>query len=374
MPTIQDIEVYPVVYQTSGRFKFFEDALGRPTGRPTVVVRVVTDAGAYGWGQCVPIPRWSYETPESVVSAIQTYLAPALKGVDVEHAAEIQRRMDAAIAPSFSTGQPICKAGIDIALWDLRGRLADTNVRKLLGQAGSDCLTLSWTLNPRTLDEVEPLIEAGFEKGYKHFNVKVAPDLEFDLQLCRRVREMAQDSFLWADANGGYDEDTAERAVRALAEAGCDVLEQPLPANRLTGYRRLRKIGALPVLMDEGVVSPVDLDEFIKLELLDGVAMKPARCGGLTSARRQCEMLRERGLLLLGSGLSDPDISLAASAALYSAFDIRHPCALNGPQYLPGSVLEKPLCVESGTLRVPDGPGLGVQPALSALTRTTVQI
>jgi L-alanine-DL-glutamate epimerase-like enolase superfamily enzyme len=139
------------------------------------------------------------------------------------------------------------------------------------------------------------------------------------------------------------------------------VLEQPLPANRLSGYRALKQQGALPIIMDEGIVSCVELEEFIQLGLLDGVAMKPARCGGLTEARRQVEVLLDRGLMFLGSGLSDPDVSLAASLALYGAYDLAYPAALNGPQFVSGSVLRQPLAVVSGELGVPAGPGLGVE-------------
>jgi L-alanine-DL-glutamate epimerase-like enolase superfamily enzyme len=64
----------------------------------------------------------------------------------------------------------------------------------------------------------------------------------------------------------------------------------------------------------------VELVEFLHLGMLDGVAMKPARCGGLLPALRQIEILRDAGLMWLGSGLTDPDVSLAATMALYTAF------------------------------------------------------
>jgi len=138
------------------------------------------------------------------------------------------------------------------------------------------------------------------------------------------------------------------------------VLEQPLPANRLGGYRNLKQQGALPIIMDEGIVSSVELEEFIKLKLLDGVAMKPARCGGITEARRQIEMVQKAGLMFLGSGLTDPDVSLAASLAVYGAYDLKYPAALNGPQFLDGTILKQPFVAKEGELAVPTGPGLGV--------------
>jgi L-alanine-DL-glutamate epimerase-like enolase superfamily enzyme len=150
-------------------------------------------------------------------------------------------------------------------------------------------------------------------------------------------------------------------AAPRLADAGANVLEAPIRPNLLSGYQALKRQGALPIYMDEGVVSPAELAEFIKLRMLDGVAQKPARCGGLYSCRRQIELLQENRLSFLGSGLTDPDISLAATVALYAAYGLTKPAALNGPQFLTASVLKKPLTVVDGTLDVPDGPGLGIE-------------
>lgn len=361
MTKIAAVESFPVVYPVVGRFKFFEGPPGQPAGRPAVVVKITADNGAVGWGQSVPAPRWSYETPETVHTTIARYLAPELIGRDPFDLEGAHAAMNRAIAPSFSTGQPICKAGIDLALFDLTGKLLGQTAAQRWGRPGRERLTLSWTLNPRTLDEVEPLVAQGRARGYRHFNVKVAPDPKFDLELCRLVKQLVPDGFLWADANGGYDETTALAVAPQLADLGVPVLEQPLPANRLGGYRRLKQQGALPIIMDEGIVSAVELEEFIRLGLLDGVAMKPARCGGLTEARRQIEIVQREGLMFLGSGLTDPDISLAASLALYTAYDLQYPAALNGPQFLGDSLLTTPFEVKDGELAAPGGPGLGVQ-------------
>ena len=360
-PKVQTVETFPLIYPTIGRFKFFEGPKGRATGRPAVLVKITAENGVVGWGQSVPIPKWSYETLETVHTTINRYLGPELIGLDPSDAAAIQSVLQSNIAPSFSTGQPICKAGIDLALADLNGKLRQENAAQAWKRKGRDRITLSWTLNPRTLAEIEGLIAQGQARGYKNFNVKVAPDPKFDLELCRIVKRFVTDGFLWADANGGYDEATALEVLPKLAKIGVPVIEQPLPANRLTGYQTLKRQGALPIIMDEGLVSCVELEEFIKLGLLDGVAIKVARCGGLTEALRQIETVSNAGLMLLGSGLTDPDISLAASLALYGAYDLNYAAALNGPQFLKGSILKQPFCAVGGELSVPTGTGLGVE-------------
>ncbi|GIU76463.1 MAG: mandelate racemase [Bryobacteraceae bacterium] len=355
-PPIRTVEALPVRYPVTGHFRFFT----KPE-RPAVFVKVTCEDGTAGWGQSVPIPTWSYETLESVTGTIRLYLAPVLVGMNPTDIAEAHRRMNRAIAPSFSTGMPIAKSGIDMALHDLAAKLAGKNVAALWNRRPADKITLSWTVNARTLDEADELLEAGRKQGYRHFNIKVAPDPKFDVELARRVRKFAPDGFLWADANGGYDLETALAVLPKLRDAGVDVMEQPVPPNRLSWLRELRKQGALPLLLDEGVVNVVDLEEFHRLGLMDGVAMKPARTAGLWDARRQVEYLEKHGLMFLGSGLTDPDVSLAASLVLYGAYGLKRPAALNGLQFLAGSWLKRPFRLEDGALRVPQGAGLGVE-------------
>lgn len=358
---IDSIETFPVLYPVAGRFKFFETPDGRGMGRPSVAIKVTADEGVVGWGEAVPTPRWSYETIESVVSTIGRYLAPELAGVDASDLEGVHQRMDRAIAGSFSTGQPICKAGIDQALFDLTGRVLGQSAAERWGRNDRDSVTLSWTLNPRTIEDAEAEVARAHERGCASFNIKVAPDPEFDLALCRRVRELAPEAVLWVDANGGYDLETALRMAPRFADLGMLAFEQPVPANRLSWFRKLKARGALPIVLDEGVVSLVDLEEFHRLGMLDGVAIKVARCGGLTEAVKQVRFLEENGLMFLASGLTDPDLSLAASLALFGAFGLKHPAALNGPQFLTESVLKKPIAIEAGEATVPTGPGLGVE-------------
>ncbi len=363
MPLIIDrIETFPLTYPTRGRFKFFEGPDGRPMGRPTVVVKITATDGTVGWGQSVPSNKWSYETPETVQTTIEHYLAPVLLGRDAFDIDGVHAAMNAIIAPSFSTGQPICKAGIDLALFDLVGKHLRQSAAQRWNRKGRDKITLSWTLNPRKLEDIEQLIEEGKQHGFRNFNVKVAPDPEFDVEMCKIVKRLVPDGFLWADANGGYDDETALAAAPRLADAGAAVLEQPVRPNHLSGLRKLKKQGALPIILDESVVSSVELEEFIKLEMLDGLAMKCARVGGITEARRQVEMLLDRGLMFLGSGLTDPDISLSASLLLYGIYDLKYPAALNGPQFLSErSILKQPFTPVNGKQQIPTGHGLGIE-------------
>ena len=355
-PAIRSVEVFPVNYPVTAYFKF----LPKPE-RPAVFVKITCEDGSSGWGQSVPLPTWSYETLESATSALRGYLGPAMIGKNPTDIEGAHRVLNKAIAASFSTGMPIAKAGIDLALHDLAGKMAGKSVAELWGRKALARIPLSWTVNVKAIEEVEALMAEGRRRGYRNFNIKVAPDMKFDLALAKEVRRLAPDCFLWADGNGGYDTDSALTIAPRLRDAGVNVLEQPVAPNNLSGLAALKKQGALPIILDEGVVSVTDLEEFDKLHLLDGVAMKPARTAGLFDARRQVTYLERNKLMFLGSGLTDPDVSLAASLLLFGAYGLKYPAALNGPQFLAGSFLKQPFQVKDGALDVPTGAGLGVE-------------
>jgi L-alanine-DL-glutamate epimerase-like enolase superfamily enzyme len=370
---IERVEIWPVVYPMKGYFKFFHGGRNQG-GRAAVLVRLTADDGTIGWGQSVPIPRWSDETLEGCAIALRDYFAPAIIGRDPADLPGLHAALDQAIAPGFTTGMPIARAGIDIAVWDMLGRAAGKPLHELWQKPAPKPLLLSWTVNVKSIADAAKSMEEGSAQGFKNFNIKVAPDLDFDEKLTREVRRLAPDTFLWADANGGYDEETAIKAAPRLAAAGADVLEAPMKPNRIRAYQKITRMKALPIFMDEGVISLADLEEFLALGMMNGMAAKPARCGGITTCMAQIDLLRERGLPWLGSGLTDPDISLAATIAVYGTRELKKPAALNGPQFLSGCVLKQPLVVKDGYLLPPDGPGLGVEVDLEKAKALAVEI
>lgn len=354
-----------------GSFKFFKSG-----ARPTVVVRITDESGRAGYGQAVPVETWTYETVESVETTLARYLAPALPGAEPADLADIHARMERAIRPSFSVGQPLAKAAIDLACHDLWGKQTGQPVSALLGGARAQSIKLSWTINTTRLDEAERLLEEGRALGYDSFNIKLgypqAPD--YDLELVRLVTRFSPSGFHWCDANTSYTLDTALAQTPKLADLGVRALESPLPPNRIRDYQRLTRQGALPILMDEGIVSPVEAAEFAALGMMNGIAMKVARCGGLWPAARIIDGMRRDGQALFASGLTDPEWSLAASIHLFAWAGLEVPAALNGPQYLAGRGTDDTAFRARGDrILVPATPGLGVAPDPATLpTFTTV--
>jgi L-alanine-DL-glutamate epimerase-like enolase superfamily enzyme len=356
------VEVGRFDYDFVGEFKFFKPDPDGKIRRPSVLVRLTDEHGTQGWGQAVPVPSWTYETVESVETTLTHYLAQVILGAEPADMANIHRRMNYEIRPAFSVGQPLCKAAIDLACYDLLGKQTGQTVSQMLGGAAQDTLQLSWTVASPHMATVEQQLEEGRARGYRNFNIKVgAPQTpEYDLELVRTVRAFAPDGFLWADANTGYTLETALDLLPRLADAGVDVLESPLPPTQFRGYQALKRQGALPIFMDEGIVSPAEVAEFIALVMLDGITIKLSRCAGLWPAQQIITLVKEHNLMLLGSGLSDPDLSLAGSVHLFAWAGITRPCALNGPQYLANTLIKNDFLPKTDVIRVPTEPGLGL--------------
>ena len=358
MAKIVRVEIGRLDYPLVGEFKFFKAG-----ARPSVLVRLTDDEGVTGCGQAVPVETWTYETVESVATTLHQYLAGAVIGADPTDLPAVHERMERAIRPSFSVGQPLCKSAVDLACHDLWGKRANKSVAELLGGARKTEIKLSWTVNAASLDKAGELLEQGRAMGYDSFNIKLGPPQTpaYDLELVRLVCRFEPQGFHWGDANTSYDLDTALAQAPKLADLGLQALESPLPPNRIRAYQQLRRLGALPILMDEGIVSPVEVEEFIALGMFDGIAMKVARCGGLWHASRIVRLLEESGLKLFGSGLTDPDLSLAASIHLFAWAGLERPAALNGPQYLAErGTGDAPSRAVRDRVRLPADPGLGI--------------
>jgi len=362
MSKLVRVEVGRFDYDFVGEFKFFKPSADGKVRRPAVLVRLTDDEGYQGWGQAVPTPTWTYETPETVETTIANYLAEVLIGMDPEDIPAIHNRMNHTIYPSCSIGQPLAKAAIDIACYDLAGKRLKQSVATMLGGAQLQNLQLSWTVNSTDMSVVETQLEEGRQRGYRNFNFKVGPPQSgsFDLELAKKIKSFAPDGFLWADANTGYTVEAALEILPKLADLGVDVIESPLSPHQIRGYQALKKQGALPIFMDEGIITDEVVEEFIALEMLNGITIKTARSSGIWQSQKIIRKAKEHSVALLGSGLTDPDISLVATLHLFAWAGIDKPCALNGPQFLGNTLIEDGLEQQDDVIRVPQDPGLGI--------------
>lgn len=361
--TIDRIETFAVELPTIRSFGVAGGAVATQ-GTPSVRVLVKISAdGVTGWGEATPIPAWTYETTESIVTTIDRYLAPAVLGRPCWDLDGVTRAFDRAINRGFSIGAPLAKAAVDIALHDLLGRALGVPVGVLWGQRRQETVELGWMVSGQSAGEVADRVAEGRELGYRAVKVKIGlHDERTDLDVVRSVREAAPDAPLWVDANQAYSASAALRVARELAELDVHAFEQPLPANDVAGLRRLRRDCVVPVALDESLRHPSDLATFVRLDAVDIAIAKVQRSGGLTLSRRLCALAQDSGVSLMGSGLTDSDLGLAASLHLFAAFGIETPVDLNGRQFVDSVYATgETVLISAGFANVPTGPGLGVE-------------
>ena len=327
-----------------------------------MLVKVTADDSTFGWGEATPIPAWRYETLESITTTIDQYLAPVTIGIPVWDFDQLTRAFDRAINRGFSIGVPLAKAAIDVAVHDLPGKTLGLPVYALLGGKRGDRLQLGWIVSTEGPGGAEASVAEGSERGYRAFKIKIGlHDERGDVLAVQRVRAAAgDDAFLWVDANQGYTVDRALRVARELERLGVTAFEQPVPANDLDGLRRLRDRSPIPIALDESLRHPTDLATFVKNGAIDVAIAKVQRNGGLTLSRRLCQYALDSGVRLMGSGLTESDVGLAASLHLFGAFGIDTPVDLNGRQFLQSPYAGAGVDVSDGFATVPDRPGLGV--------------
>jgi muconate cycloisomerase len=372
---VDRVETFAVALPTLRSFGVAGGAVAT-AGRPSIRVLVkVSAGGVHGWGEATPIPAWTYETAESIVTTVDRYLAPAVLGRPAWDLDGVTAAFDRAVNRGFSIGAPLAKCAVDVALHDLLGRALGVPVGVLWGQRRAERIQLGWVVSGQGPAEAAQCVAEGAELGYQAFKVKIGlhGDAE-DLAVVAAVRAAAPDAPLWVDANQAYTVDRATALARRLAELGVTAFEQPLPANDVVGLRRLRQVSPIPVALDESLRHPTDLATFVKLEAVDVAIAKVQRSGGLTLSRRLCQLAEDSGVRLMGSGLTDSDVGLAASLHLFSAFGVTGPVDLNGRQFVASPYVADTVEVKDGWATVPRGPGLGVEVDEAAVRALAVDV
>ena len=361
MRKIVSVEVFPTAIGLKDVFTIGTGFVGDPNAAGHhIYVKITTDDGYCGWGEQRALPSWSYETAESITSAIRYHLAPVLIGRNPLMLNEIHQKMYQTLKPAVSNGQPFAKAAIDIALHDLAGRILDVPIHVLLGGKRHNELPLCYALS---IDTPEVMgLKAKALLPCKCFKVKVAGHPELDEARLRAIHEAVPDAKLWIDANQSYIPSRVIELldrVNDIREVYC--LEQPVSSQDWFGMKRVRERVRIPVAIDEGCFSSFDLAKIARLECADAVVLKVCKSGGLRECLKTAHVAEANSLEMLGSGLTEAGIGFVATIHLFSTLDLVLPPELNGPVFLDSMAVDG-LEIRAHVVTVPDGPGLGVTP------------
>ncbi|GAA4896777.1 dipeptide epimerase [Streptomyces coeruleoprunus] len=325
----------------------------------SLVVEVRTDDGLSGFGEASPMTAYTGETLAGLSAAVTEHVGPALIGRDPRDLAGAHTAMDAAIR-----GQHLAKAALDLALHDLAGRAAGWPLHLLLGGRVTGRVPTTWVVGLGTLEETAEEAARYAELGFPHIKLKGGEDPARDVALVTAVRKAVPESVeLSLDANEGYAPGEAARTVGRLADAGLDLVEQPLPRWDLDGLAALRGRGGVRVMADESLQSLHDALEIVRRGAADVLNIKILKVGGLHRARQVAALAEAAGLTVKIGTM--PELGVATLAAAHLSAALPHatvPPDLVGPLLVDAEPLAPAAfaaTARSGHVDLPGAPGLG---------------
>jgi L-alanine-DL-glutamate epimerase-like enolase superfamily enzyme len=321
----------------------------------TVVIAVDTDAGLTGWGEVCPIPHYLPAYARGVAPALQE-LAPVYLGADPVGVEALMAKADA-----FLPGHVYAKSALDIALWDITGQVARLPVHALLGGQRQADMPLYHSITCVEPDEMALIAREAQAQGITQFQVKLGAsgDWQTDVERLRKVRaEVGPGPLVYGDWNCGATTLDAIRVGRAVMDLDI-MLEQPCPTTE--DCARVRSATGLPMKMDELAHDTASLLEAHRLGIMDAVALKLSKFGGLSATRRARDLCLHLGAKMCIEDTWGSDITTAALLHLGAATPpgrVMNVCDLSGyvsPRLAPTAPTRR-----DGRISPPDGPGLGI--------------
>lgn len=325
------------------------------------VVAVETDEGVTGYAECCPLGSAYLPAYAKGVRTGLQEIAPALIGRDPTDLGDINRVMDATLR-----GHPYVKAPVDIACWDILGKLTGLPLYKLLGGAAQEKIALYRAISQEAPERMAEKIAGYRAEGYTKFQLKVGGNADDDIARIRACREILQPTdILVADANTGWTRAEAARVVAAVGDL--DVyIEQPCPSYE--ECLSVRRRTARPFVLDEVITGTDMLVRALADDAMDVINLKISKVGGLTKARLMRDLCVASGTLMTIEDTWGGDIVTAAIAHLalstpeefcFSATDFNSYGTRSIAKHAPQRV--------DGFMTAPDRPGLGVEPMLETL-------
>lgn len=330
-------------------------------GQYAAVVRIEADDGTIGIGESYGLP-----SPEVPAAVIRTILAPLIVGQDALATTAIWERMyQAQAAAGHNRGFFMeAIAGIDLALWDLRGKLLGQPVHRLLGGPIRDrvpCYASPVALFP------DPQLSAArarefLDLGFSRIKVKIGRGRREDARhLAAVVAEVGTDTEVMVDANCAYDLDEATAVARVLDDLGIRWFEEPLAVDDLASLGELRRRTGLTIVNGETHFTRFDTRDSIAAGAVDVVMPNLTRCGGITEAVRIAAYASAHHVDVSPHGVGS-GIGLCAALQFIGGTPNVRPYEYNqllNP--LREKLLRTPPVFADGFLEIPSTPGLGVE-------------
>ena len=360
---IEEIELYlvkmPLVH-------FFETSFGRETEKEFILIRIVGD-GLEGWGEVVAnkLPLYSYETNKTAWHVLKDIFIPLIFEKSITSPEDFYNEV------SKFKGHNMAKAGLELALWDLNAKQKELPLWKLYGGEKKEIPSGVSIGIQDSVNQLLSRIENFLELGYQRIKLKVK--LGWDLEILKIVRKSFPNIPLSVDANGAYSLKDKEH-LKKFDDFNLIMIEQPFPAPSLWDHAQLQKELNTPICLDESITCYQDSEQGFKMGSFKIINIKVGRVGGIIEAKKIHDFCMQNSIPVWCGGMLESGIGRAHNIHLASLPNFKLPNDISASKrYYSQDIIEPQVEItERGTIKVPNGPGIGVLPVKERINKVTV--
>jgi o-succinylbenzoate synthase len=345
----------------------FETSFGVTQDRRILLVEAIVD-GVSGWGEVTTVesPSYNAETTETAWHIISDFIAPRLISLDLLRAADV------AASLASIRGHQMAKAGVENALWDAEAKLKKIPLKDLLGGTLNEIacgVSLGIRETPQALVKK---VEEELRSGYQRIKLKIKPGK--DLDFVAAVRKEFPRIRLSVDANSAYQLEDSEHLKR-LDDFNLLMMEQPLQWDDIHSHAKLQCQIRTAICLDECIHNAAHAQAAIESGACRIINIKLGRVGGHSSARQVHDICQKHSLPVWCGGMLESGVGRAHNIAMSTLPNFTLPGDVSASQrYWTEDIIEPEVEVRpSGTIRVPDAPGIGYDVKRDLVDRLTVR-
>lgn len=350
--TIRHIELYKLSIPL---IEPFITSLGRDDAAENVLVRIITEEGITGFGECSPYMPINGESQDTCFIVGQ-YFAKALKGKDPLQIGQCIQLMDTVIY-----GNSSIKSAFDMALYDIAAQVAGMPLYQFIGGSNTKTIITDYTVSIGEPDKMAADAVKIKEQGYPAIKVKLGKDGKKDVERMKAIRAAVGDDIpLRIDANQGWQVEEAIETLNALAPFNIQHCEEPIARWNFLQLPRVKRESPIPIMADECCGDDHDAERLIQLNACDYMNIKLGKSGGIFKALKMVRMAEAAHIHLQVGAMLESRLAMTAFAhfALCSPiiehYDFDTALMFSEDPVTGGIVYEK-----NGVVKVPEVAGLG---------------
>jgi L-alanine-DL-glutamate epimerase-like enolase superfamily enzyme len=351
---IRNIEAWPISMKLSEPYSIAYQDIQEVKN---VFIRIETSTGINGYGCAAPDLIITGESHETVLKILSEIAAPSLSGSDpLRHAMLLER-----LTPLIKNS-PSARAAVDMALFDILGRISNLPLWRILG-GYRDRIKTSVTIGILPLEETIEKSMEWVKQGFQCLKLKGGRNVESDIVRVIKVRETVGNNIeLRFDANQGYSVEETLKFVNETRSANLELIEQPTPKSQPDLLRNVTNKAHIPVMADESLMTLRDAFRIARRELADMVNIKIMKVGGIFEALQINSVARSAGLEVMVGCMDEAALGIAAGLHFALARPNVAYADLDGHIGLVNDPSAGTINIKDGILYPGNGPGLGYNP------------